>query len=250
LVFSVDRRPVDGLLTEIILEKLADGKYEASKHQNFIDRTTGAEKDNTEVLAVDLECVFSGELIKCGIDNRPVDGQLWELIITRRADSKYDATKHTVFFSRTEGRSIESSETIETGLSLLPDSGQAEVEIDGSDANTLFGSLENFGVVDTDRLIGATNLRVKDLRCDTDVSNSARKIRCSYSAVNANTGRLETFRGVEGAASDDIFAVLAKHGLSVNAGINPNYRAVAAKALICSLPVVPNPIAHCVAERL
>jgi hypothetical protein len=124
------------------------------------------------------------------------------------------------------------------------------VEIEGSDANSLFSALENLGVQDTDHLIGATNLRIKNLRCDKDLANPARKTRCNYDAVNAETGSLESFSGIVGKASDDLFTILSKHGLNVNAGINPNYRAVAASVLTCSMPVIPNPVAFCVVERL
>lgn len=124
------------------------------------------------------------------------------------------------------------------------------VEIDGTDADKLFAAIEGLGVEDTDRLIGATNLRIKNLRCDTDTSNPSRKIRCSYEAINAETGLLESHAGVQGKSSDDLFNILSKHGLNVNAGINPNYRAIAAKSLTCSLPVVPQPVAHCTAEKL
>ena len=250
VLFSVDLRPVDGALTEIILEKNADGKYDASKHVVIVSRSTGISGEKRETLATGLACKFSSASISCVVDRRPVDGALQELEIVKRSDAKFDASLRTVYVSRRDAATIDETKIIAEGLKLARAAAESTVEIDSSDADKLFAALESLGVEDTARLIGATNLGVKDLRCDTDVSNPSRKIRCNYRAINANSGALESFTGVEGKASDDLFAVLNKNGLAVNAGINPNYRAVAVKSLTCSLPVVPNPVAHCTAERL
>ena len=250
MVFSVDLRPVDGALTEIILEKALDGKYDAMKRKVFVDRRTGSESDTTTEIASELTCKVTQAKISCKVDLRPVDGALKQLTITKRQDLKYDASLNTEFLDRHNGSTVSKTEELATGLSLAMQDDDAIVEIKASDANHLYSALETLGVVDTDHLIGATNLKVKDLRCSMDISNPARKILCNYSAVNAKTGALETFSGVEGSASNDLYAILEKHGFSVNAGINPSYRAIAAKSLICSMPVVPNPVANCVAERL
>jgi hypothetical protein len=120
-----------------------------------------------------------------------------------------------------------------------------EIEIAGEDGNRLMKALENLGVVDTDPMIGATNLSIKKLRCDRNASQPKRGTSCTYTAINGTTPNAEIHTGVTGDSANEIFTILEAYGASVPAGINPQYSAVGAKELTCSLPVVPNPVANC-----
>ena len=49
-------------------------------------------------------------------DDRPVDGALKELVITRNAEGTYDATLRTAFFDRVNGVEVDETEEIGSGL--------------------------------------------------------------------------------------------------------------------------------------
>jgi len=120
-----------------------------------------------------------------------------------------------------------------------------EIEITGEDGNRLMKAMENLGVVDIEPMIGATNLSITNLRCDRNASRPTHGTKCTYTAINGTNHNAEIHTGVTGNAADEIFTVLQTHGASVPAGINPQYSAVGASELTCSLPVVPNPVATC-----
>ena len=249
MIFTEDKRPVDGALTEILLEKSAAKKYDLTITRKIVSRSTGAEGSVTIKEVPDMSCEFSTKLIFCAVDKRTVDGALHELSIVKNNDT-YSAKLRTVIVSRQDGQSYDTTTDIANELILGDSSGSSSIEISGKDGDKLFAALRSLGVVDTDRLVGATNLRIKELRCDTNLSDTARGILCRYVAVNASTGKDETFTRVSGKDSDTLFNVLAAHGLSVPGGFNPNFRAIAVNSLVCSQPVIPNPVASCVAERL
>ena len=132
--------------------------------------------------------------------------------------------------------------------SKLADTSTADpIEFDGVDADSVYTALASMGVVDTDRLIGATNLRVTSLRCERPLYDFHSPVNCRFTAINATTGAAETLTKT-GKDAATILDVLSLHGASVNGGINAS--AVAAKSLICSMPVIPNPTARCVLETL
>jgi hypothetical protein len=132
--------------------------------------------------------------------------------------------------------------------SKLADTSSADpIEFDGVDADSVYNALASMGVVDTDRLIGATNLRVTSLRCDRPLYDFHSPVNCRLTTKNATTGAAETLTHA-GKDAATILNILSLHGASVNGGINAS--AVAAKSLTCSMPVIPNPTATCVLETL
>jgi hypothetical protein len=74
--------------------------------------------------------------------------------------------------------------------------------------------------------------------------------RCVYSAVNPNTRVIEAKTGIMGKSSEDFYQTLEAIGATIPAGINPSYRAVGARKIICSRFVVPNPDVTCGIELL
>jgi hypothetical protein len=105
--------------------------------------------------------------------------------------------------------------------------------------------LEGWGVVDTEPMYGATNLTVADVRCVKNMSETGSPARCVYSAINPNSKVWEAKTGKMGISSDNLFETLEAYGAVIPAGINPSYRAVGARKIICSRPVVPNPVVTC-----
>lgn len=129
----------------------------------------------------------------------------------------------------------------------LTDSQVEPIEFSGEDGQKVFKALQDMGVVDTDRLIGAMNLEVESLRCSQliyvpaggDTQPSCQFIR------KKNDGSHE-IATVNGQAPIVMLDVLSQHGAAVNGGING--RAIAAQKLHCSLAVYPNAMPHCVIE--
>lgn len=125
-----------------------------------------------------------------------------------------------------------------------------ETQMNGKDASRMMEILESWGVVDTEPMYGATNLTITDIRCQKNMNEMGSPARCVYSAVNPNTNVVEAKTGIMGQSSDDFYAILEAQGAVVPAGINPSYRAVGARKMTCSRPVVPNPVVTCTIETL
>jgi hypothetical protein len=126
----------------------------------------------------------------------------------------------------------------------------SEIEITGEDGSRLMNVLGSLGIVDTDPMIGATNLSLTELRCDQNSRNPRRGAICSYKTVNNTTRQEVIHTGISGYPASEFFSILENYGATVPAGINPSYRAVAAKRLTCSKPVIPNPVVTCWIETL
>lgn len=121
----------------------------------------------------------------------------------------------------------------------------SDIEITDADGSRLMTALENLGIVDVDPMIGATNLMVTNLRCQKKKSTTPTKAVCTYTFVNPENSRSQTVQGLYGADAETLFDVLQIHGASIPAGINPQYEAVGARKVLCSRPVIPNPVDTC-----
>jgi len=148
-------------------------------------------------------------------------------------------------FTKTAARLITNRTKVALGGSE-----ESDIEVTGDDGNRLMMAMEELGVKDVDPMYGATNLIMTNLRCDKNTADSSRKIRCSYEAMNPKKRSNETFSGIEGVVSNAIFEILETNGAAVPAGINPTYQAVGAKKVVCSRPVIPNPMASCTLTRM
>lgn len=139
--------------------------------------------------------------------------------------------------------------SVESEKSRLADVRTNSIDFGGKDADAVYVALTQMGVVDTDRLIGASNLHVSDLYCSKPIIVPAdEKIVPSCELTLTKTdGTTEKVTKL-GEHSLTMLDVLSRHGAAVNGGINAT--AVAAKVLHCSKPVVPNPVAHCVLETI
>ena len=123
----------------------------------------------------------------------------------------------------------------------------ARIEFDGVDADDVFAALTSMGVVDTDHLIGATNLRVTALRCERPLYDFHSESHCKFTFKPSDSAAPETRTDASNDAST-LLELLSLHGASVNGGINAS--AIAVRSLVCSMPVIPNPTARCVIETL
>lgn len=132
----------------------------------------------------------------------------------------------------------------------IADSTGDETQVSGKDASRMMEVLETWGVVDTEPMYGATNLTVTDVRCQKNMNEMDSPARCVYSAVNPNTHVVEAKTGIMGKSSEDLYQTLEAIGATIPAGINPSYRAVGARKITCSRPVVPNPVETCTIETL
>lgn len=125
-----------------------------------------------------------------------------------------------------------------------------ETQVNAEDASRMMEVLGTWGVVDTEPMYGATNLTITDVRCQKNMNEIDSPARCVYSAVNPNTHVVEARTGAIGKTSNDLYEVLEANGATVPAGINPSYRAVGARKITCSRPVVPNPVVACTIDTL
>ena len=116
LVFSRDDRPVDGELRELRIIPEDDATFAATLRTAYIDRINQQEIDRTEELASGLACSISDADVICSRDDRPVDGQLKELVVSQSADGTYAATLRTAFFDRLNGQEVDETVSIGTGL--------------------------------------------------------------------------------------------------------------------------------------
>ncbi len=126
LTMSRDSRPVDGDLQELKWAKNANATYTVSLHTNFYDRLNGREVDSTTSIGAKMACTFkrntvSKEIksISCKEDQRPVDGALSQLTVTKKADG-YSASLSTKAYDRIQGKEISSKKDLASGLSIVP----------------------------------------------------------------------------------------------------------------------------------
>lgn len=115
LVFSEDRRPADGALTEISLIRNTEGQYDATMRRVFVDMRTGQEVERSEVLGKNLACEFAAVAISCSKDLRPVDGALTVLTISQSGDV-YVATLRHAFYDRINGQTVDNTEVLADNL--------------------------------------------------------------------------------------------------------------------------------------
>lgn len=107
--FEVDARPVDGNYQKLsVTLDEESATYTASLHT--ITAGDGSPvQDFTEELGANLECqaekIAHGKLGKlyCRLDNRPADGFLIELTVTRNEDKLYDVILHKNAYPQIQG---------------------------------------------------------------------------------------------------------------------------------------------------
>lgn len=252
IVFYKDDRNVDGSLIEITITP-AGGKYNVSRRTAYVDRRKGGQVDETKSVLDGASCAMAEALITCRKDMRPADGPLSELSIDEQAPGKFKAILKSSILNRRNGELQTESTILGQNMSKKssPEIPEREpVQITGDDGDSLYKAFEALGIEDTDRLIGATNLKVTGLTCRSNSNpDSAPSVSCSFSTVNARSGANENRTTSGNVSSKTIFQVLQRHGFSTNGGINPAAKAVSARSVICSLPTIPDPIASCVAEQ-
>jgi hypothetical protein len=76
-------------------------------------------------------------------------------------------------------------------------------------------------------------------------AGEASKASCEYNAVTDESGVVGVQR-YSGDAAATLIEILGRYGAGINGGINGI--AVSAKYLICSMPVIPNPVATCILD--
>jgi len=116
LVFSRDDRPVDGELRELKITSEDGSTFTATLHTAYIDRRNGHGIDHTEELASGLTCSITDAEVTCSRDDRPADGQLKELVVSRNEEGTFDATLRTAFFDRINGKGVDETADIGAGL--------------------------------------------------------------------------------------------------------------------------------------
>jgi hypothetical protein len=114
-VFSKDKRPVDGVLTEITITNVGSKKYNISLLTALVDRQTGKPSENLEILGTSLDCTFGDTIILCEKDDRPVDGVLTEVKLVKDATT-WTATVRTALVNRQTGEPGEETKEIGSGL--------------------------------------------------------------------------------------------------------------------------------------
>lgn len=117
LIFSKDRRPVDGVLNEVIFSQDANGHYTVSFRLAGYNRVEGKPFEEVRVLGRDLKCSFTEELVSCSRDRRPVDGVLVEVKATRNNDNTdYTVTQRTAGYNRVRNEPFDHTVTFATDL--------------------------------------------------------------------------------------------------------------------------------------
>jgi len=116
LLFSRDDRPVDGELREVKITPEDGSTFAATLHTTYVDRINGHEIDQTEQLASGLTCSITDAQVTCSRDDRAADGKLHELVVSRNDEGTFDATLRTAFFDRIDGRGVDETTDIGTGL--------------------------------------------------------------------------------------------------------------------------------------
>ena len=116
LVFSRDDRPVDGELRELKITPEDGSTFTATLHTAYIDRINGHGIDQTEELGSGLTCSITDAEVTCSRDDRPADGQLRELVVSRNEEGTFDATLRTAFFDQINGKGVDETADIGAGL--------------------------------------------------------------------------------------------------------------------------------------
>jgi hypothetical protein len=117
LLFSRDDRPADGELRELTVTPEDGPTFTATLHTAHFDRINGQEIDQTEQLASGLTCSITDAKVTCSRDDRPADGELKELVVSRNEEGTFDATLRTAFFDPVNGK--ETDETADIGAGLV-----------------------------------------------------------------------------------------------------------------------------------
>lgn len=116
LTFSRDDRPVDGELRELKITPEDGSTFFATLRTAHVDRINGQEVEQSELLASGLTCSITDAKVTCIRDERPVDGQLKELVVAQNEEGTFDATLRTAFFDRINGTEVD--ETADIGARL------------------------------------------------------------------------------------------------------------------------------------
>jgi hypothetical protein len=116
LVFSRDDRPADGELRELKITPEDGSTFTATLHTAHVDPSNGQKIDQTEELASGLTCSITDAEVTCSRDDRPADGHLKELVVSRNEEGTFDATLRTAFFDRINGRGVDETADIGAGL--------------------------------------------------------------------------------------------------------------------------------------
>jgi hypothetical protein len=74
--------------------------------------------DTTRQVASDLTCTRTDSQYFCSRDDRPADGTLQELSVTKNARGSYDVSLRTAFFDRIHGHDVDQTETIASDLAI------------------------------------------------------------------------------------------------------------------------------------
>ena len=110
------RNPGDGELRELKITPEDGSTFTATLHTAYIDRINGQKTDQTEELASGLTCSITDAEVTCSRDDRPADGQLKELVVSRNEEGTFDATLRTAFFDRINGGGVDETSDIGAGL--------------------------------------------------------------------------------------------------------------------------------------
>jgi hypothetical protein len=116
LLFSRDDRPADGELREIKIVPQDGSTFDATLHTAHFDRIAGQEVESTEELAAGLTCTITDAVVTCSRDDRPADGLLKELVVSRNAEGTFDATLRTASFDQIDGTEVDETKEIGSGL--------------------------------------------------------------------------------------------------------------------------------------
>jgi hypothetical protein len=116
LLFSRDDRPVDGELRELRVTPEDGSTFTATLHTAHTDLINHKEIDQTEQLASGLTCTITDAKVTCSRDDRPADGELKELVVSRNKEGTFDATLRTAFFDQINGKEVDQTAEIGAGL--------------------------------------------------------------------------------------------------------------------------------------
>src|SRR5688572_1490552 len=113
--FVRDNRPSDGSLTELMLSSSGEMGYTASVYTSRYDRVKRQKIDEMRVIGELLECQIKKDSkglvsIACSRDDRPVDGALVEVKVTRTSHGLYRASTRQVYYDLQNHKSVETKE--------------------------------------------------------------------------------------------------------------------------------------------
>jgi len=125
LTLVQDARPVDGDLTELILNRPGrSADFEVTLHKAYFDRRAGKEVNTTESIGTHMQCDLNLESntvneINCQVDQRPVDGALVKITIVRnKSNSLYSAKIQQQHFDRANGKDVTENNLLGSSFSL------------------------------------------------------------------------------------------------------------------------------------